>query len=197
MSKMKKIVTAICLAGVGAVVLWGTQWVMHKTSTPEFCVSCHSMSYPKEEWEGSSHFANAKGVRAQCSDCHIPKEGWHYVKAKFIALKDLWYEAQGKIENKEKYEAHRAELAQMVWNDMKANDSETCRSCHSFDAMEFSKQTKLAKQTHTDAQTNAKPVLIVIKALFTSFLKYMAIKMRKNPLLYKAVLSLMAQRFCY
>ena len=98
---MKKIVTALCLAGVGAVALWGTQWVMHKTSTPEFCESCHSMSYPKAEWEGSSHFANAKGVRAQCSDCHIPKEGWHYVKAKFIALKDLWYEAQGKIENKE------------------------------------------------------------------------------------------------
>ena len=61
MSKMKKIVTALCLAGVGAVALWGTQWVMHKTNTPEFCVSCHSMSYPKEEWEGSSHFANAKG----------------------------------------------------------------------------------------------------------------------------------------
>ena len=112
-------------------------------------------------------------------------------KLKFIALKDLWYEAQGKIENKEKYEAHRAELAQMVWNDMKANDSETCQSCHSFDAMELSKQTKLAKQTHTDAQTNGpKPVLIAIKALFTSFLKCMAIKMRKNPLLQKAVLSL-------
>ena len=57
---MKKIVTALCLAGVGAVALWGTQWVMHKTSTPEFCESCHSMSYPKAEWEGSSHFANAK-----------------------------------------------------------------------------------------------------------------------------------------
>lgn len=152
MSKIKKIVTALCLVGVGAVALWGTQWVMHKTSTTEFCVSCHSMSYPKAEWEGSSHFANTKGVRAQCSDCHIPKEGWHYVKAKFIALKDLWYEAQGKIENKEKYEAHREEMAQRVWDDMKANDSETCRSCHSFDAMELSKQTKLAKQTHTDAQ---------------------------------------------
>jgi len=45
MSKMKKIVTALCLAGVGAVALWGTQWVMHKTSSPEFCVSCHSMSF--------------------------------------------------------------------------------------------------------------------------------------------------------
>jgi len=45
MSKMKKIVTALCLAGVGAVALWGTQWVMHKTSTPEFCESCHYFCY--------------------------------------------------------------------------------------------------------------------------------------------------------
>ncbi|TDN43798.1 NapC/NirT family cytochrome c [Haemophilus haemolyticus] len=154
MSKMKKIVTALCLAGVGAVVLWGTQWVMHKTSSPEFCVSCHSMSYPKEEWESSSHFSNAKGIRAECADCHVPSEGWHYVKAKFIALKDLWYEMQGKLDSKENFEAHRAELAKLVWDEMKATDSETCRSCHSFDAMEFSQQSKSAKQMHSDAQTN-------------------------------------------
>lgn len=154
MSKMKKIVTTLCLAGVGAVALWGTQWVMHKTSSPEFCVSCHSMSYPKEEWESSSHFSNAKGIRAECADCHVPSEGWHYVKAKFIALKDLWYEMQGKLDSKEKFEAHRAELAKLVWDEMKATDSETCRSCHSFDAMEFSQQSKSAKQMHSDAQTN-------------------------------------------
>ena len=45
------------------------------------------------------------------------KEGWHYVKAKFIALKDLWYEAQGKIENKEKYEAHHCR-ALLKWYGM-------------------------------------------------------------------------------
>lgn len=36
MSKMKKIVTALCLVGVGATALLGSQWIMHKTSTPEF-----------------------------------------------------------------------------------------------------------------------------------------------------------------
>ena len=100
MSKMKKIVTALFLVGIGAVALWGTQFLMHKTSAQEFCVSCHSMNQPKEEWESSSHFSNAKGIRADCADCHVPPEGWHYVKAKFIALKDLWYEMQGKLDSK-------------------------------------------------------------------------------------------------
>lgn len=154
MSKKTKIVTALCLMGIGALALWGTQTIMHKTSSPEFCVSCHSMSHPEQEWEGSSHFANAKGVRAECADCHVPQEGWHYVKAKFLALKDVWYEMQGKLDSKQKYEEHRAEMAQQVWSEMKANDSETCRSCHSFDAMEFSEQTQLAKETHLVAQKN-------------------------------------------
>lgn len=152
--KTTKIVTALCLMGLGAGLLWGSQWIMHKTSTPEFCVSCHSMDYPRQEWEGSKHFANAKGIRAECVDCHIPQEGWHYVKAKFIALKDLYFEAVGKLDSKEKYEQHRAELAQAVWDDLKATDSETCRSCHSFDAMELSQQTKLAKQMHIEANAN-------------------------------------------
>lgn len=152
--KTTKIVTALCLMGLGAGLLWGSQWIMHKTSTPEFCVSCHSMDYPRQEWEGSKHFANAKGIRAECVDCHIPQEGWHYVKAKFIALKDLYFETVGKLDSKEKYEQHLAELAQAVWDDLKATDSETCRSCHSFDAMELSQQTKLAKQMHIEANAN-------------------------------------------
>ena len=154
MSKTTKFLTALCLMGIGAAALWGTQFIMHKTSSQEFCISCHSMSQPKEEWGSSSHFSNAKGIRAECADCHVPQEGWHYVKAKFIALKDVWYEMQGKLDSKEKYEAHRAELAKIVWDDMKATGSETCRSCHSFDAMDFSQQPKVAKQMHMDAVKN-------------------------------------------
>ncbi|MCX2961448.1 NapC/NirT family cytochrome c [Rodentibacter caecimuris] len=154
MSKTTKILTALCFIGIGAMALWGTQTIMHKTSSPEFCVSCHSMTHPQQEWEGSTHFANAKGIRAECADCHVPQEGWHYLKAKFIALKDVWYELQGKLDSKQKYEAHRAEMAQRVWDEMKSTDSETCRSCHSFDAMELSAQAKLAKQTHISAKAN-------------------------------------------
>ncbi|TGZ98681.1 NapC/NirT family cytochrome c [Rodentibacter pneumotropicus] len=154
MSKTTKIMTALCLMGIGALVLWGTQTIMHKTSSTAFCVSCHSMSHPQREWEGSTHFANAKGIRAECSDCHVPQESWHYTKAKIIALKDVWYEMQGKLDSTQKYEAHRAEMAQRVWDEMKETDSETCRSCHSFDAMELSAQPKLAKETHMSAKTN-------------------------------------------
>lgn len=154
MSKTTKIITALCLIGVGAIALWGTQKIMHATSSSAFCVSCHSMSYPQQEWEGSSHFANAKGVQAKCADCHVPQSDWHYVKAKLTALKDIWYEMQGKLDSKQKYEEHRAEMAQRVWDEMKATDSETCRSCHSFDAMEFSAQSKLAKTTHMNAKAN-------------------------------------------
>ena len=42
------------------------------------------MNQPKEEWESSSHFSNAKGIRAECADCHVPQ-------------KDVWYEMQGNI----------------------------------------------------------------------------------------------------
>ena len=48
MSKTTKFLTALCLMGIGAAALWGTQFVMHKTSSQEFCISCHSMSQPKE-----------------------------------------------------------------------------------------------------------------------------------------------------
>ena len=112
MPKTKKIITALCLIGIGAGALWGTQFIMHKTSSPEFCVSCHSMSQPKEEWESSNHFSNAKGIRAECADCHVPSEGWHYVKAKFTALKDLWYEMQGKLDSKKKIRSTSCRISQ-------------------------------------------------------------------------------------
>lgn len=168
--KTTKIVAALCLMGLGAGALWGSQWIMHKTSTPEFCVSCHSMDYPRQEWEGSKHFANAKGIRAECVDCHIPQEGWHYVKAKFIALKDLYFEAVGKLDSKEKYEQHRAELAQAVWDDLKATDSETCRSCHSFDAMNCHSKPNWPNKCILKLMPTNKPVLIATKASLTSYL---------------------------
>lgn len=149
MSKMKKVLWAVGLIGLGAGVLGGTQYAMHATSTTEFCVSCHSMSHPQAEWEGSVHFSNRKGIRAECSDCHIPHEGFDYVKTKVLAVKDLWHTyVTNKLPDQEAYEAHRLEMAQRVWEEMKANDSATCRSCHSFDAMVISEQKEAAQKMH-------------------------------------------------
>ncbi|HDR1020871.1 TPA: NapC/NirT family cytochrome c [Pasteurella multocida] len=156
MSKMKKrsLIAAVGLMALGASALFGVQYVMHKTSSPEFCVSCHSMSFPQEEWEASVHFSNQKGIRANCADCHVPPGGLHYVKAKVFALKDVWYELNGKIPDREAFEKHRYEMAKTVWDDMKATDSATCRSCHSLEAMEISSQSKSAQTMHELAKSD-------------------------------------------
>ncbi|MDD0824870.1 NapC/NirT family cytochrome c [Mannheimia sp. AT1] len=153
MSKIKKTAIVIGIMGLGAAVLGGTQYAMKATSTPEFCVSCHSMTHPQAEWEGSVHFSNRKGIRAECSDCHVPQDGLHYVKAKVMALKDVWHTfVTNKLPDQEAYEAHRLEMAQRVWADMKENDSMTCRSCHSFEAMVISDQKEAAQKMHKLAQ---------------------------------------------
>ncbi|HFO5437661.1 TPA: NapC/NirT family cytochrome c, partial [Escherichia coli] len=85
-----------------AVVVGGglllAQKALHKTSDTAFCLSCHSMSKPFEEYQGTVHFSNQKGIRAECADCHIPKSGMDYLFAKLKASKDIYHEfVSGKI----------------------------------------------------------------------------------------------------
>lgn len=127
---------------------------MKATSTTEFCVSCHSMNIPKEEWEGSVHFSNRKGIRAECADCHIPQDSaYHYVKTKVLALKDVWNTfVVDKLPDQDAYEKHRLEMAKQVWANMKETDSATCKSCHSVEAMVLSEQSEAAQKMHKIAQ---------------------------------------------
>lgn len=64
----------LCIV-LGAVIVLAGQWTLHKTSSTEFCLSCHTMQAPYEEYTGSVHFQNKKGIRAECADCHIPQGG--------------------------------------------------------------------------------------------------------------------------
>lgn len=139
---------------VGVFLLAGTTAVMDKTSDTEFCISCHSMQQPLAEYQGSIHFQNAKGIRADCADCHVPHQPLDYLKTKVMALKDVWGEAIGKIDTPEKYESHKLAMAQSVWETMKKNDSATCRACHSFEAMDVLAQSTEARQQHPAAIKN-------------------------------------------
>ncbi len=153
----KRYIAAIAAVGIGVgwLTLGGTAAVMHYTSDTEFCLSCHSMETAYKEYQGSVHFTNAKGIRAECSDCHIPKEPIDYLVTKIRATKDIYHEfVTGKIDTPEKYQAHRAELAEMVWQQFRNNDSATCRSCHEFDAMEEFEQSRDAAQMHAYARDN-------------------------------------------
>jgi len=59
---------------IAGIIFWGGfHTAMEATNTLGFCTSCHEMSYVYEEYRESVHFKNASGVRAICSDCHVPR----------------------------------------------------------------------------------------------------------------------------
>lgn len=151
---MKKRYYILFILVFGVVIGWltmgGTAAVLHATSTDEFCISCHSMeSKAYTEYLGSPHFTNEKGIRAGCADCHIPNDPVGYMKAKIIASKDLYHHfITKKISTPEKYEAHREEMAETVWATMRKQNSQTCRSCHSYEAMETYDQSPETVSMH-------------------------------------------------
>lgn len=124
-------------------------YVLAYTSTEEFCVSCHEMSYNFAEYKGTIHDTNRTGVRAICTDCHVPHEPGPLVLAKIKATKDLYYTyISPSIDTKEKFEAKRAAMAQRVWKEMQASDSHECRSCHRADKMSVDLQSAKAQARH-------------------------------------------------
>ena len=145
--KSLSLAALLIIGGLGGVIFWGGfNTFMEYTNRLEFCTSCHSMNMPYEEYKTSVHYSNASGVRAICSDCHVPKEWTAKLIRKIKATNELWHHFRGKINTPEKFEANRAEMAEHVWETMKANDSQECRNCHSYQAMDFHKQTRRAQE---------------------------------------------------
>jgi nitrate/TMAO reductase-like tetraheme cytochrome c subunit len=147
---------ALIAFGLGAIALGTTNYVLHETSTTDFCYTCHSHeNFIKPEYEASSHFSNLAGVRAGCSDCHLPHDNWFsLVWTKMVVSLDIVPELAGKLDTAEKYEAHRAEMAESVWRQFKENDSKFCRSCHSIDAMDLESQERRTARQHSRAAEN-------------------------------------------
>ncbi|MCG8426280.1 MAG: NapC/NirT family cytochrome c [Chromatiales bacterium] len=121
------------------------------TNEMEFCTSCHSMKINLEEYKETIHYTSPSGVRATCSDCHVPKEFVPKMVAKVIAAKDVWHEMIGTIDTREKYEQHRWDMANRVWEKMKATDSRECRTCHAFEQMDLGEQGRSARKRHSKA----------------------------------------------
>ncbi|MEO5343114.1 MAG: NapC/NirT family cytochrome c [Gammaproteobacteria bacterium SHHR-1] len=130
------------------VSLAGVNGFFAVTNQMEFCTSCHSMKVNLEEYQETAHFKSASGVQATCADCHVPKAFFPKVKAKLLAAKDVYHEIMGTVDTSEKYEAHRWDMANAVWDRMKANDSRECRSCHAFENMDLSAQGRSARRKH-------------------------------------------------
>lgn len=141
----KKSIAIIFLAGaLFGILFWGGfHTVIEQTNTVEFCISCHEMEQTVyQEYKESVHYKNASGVRASCSDCHVPKSWLPKMIRKIKASNELYHKLLGTIDTPEKFEAKRLELAENVWRSMEESDSRECRNCHSFDAMDFHKQER-------------------------------------------------------
>ncbi|WP_265937390.1 pentaheme c-type cytochrome TorC [Siculibacillus lacustris] len=142
-------------AVVGVIGWGGFNTVMEATNSLEFCISCHEMrSTVYEEYKKSIHYSNPAGVRAICSDCHVPKDWTHKIVRKIQATNELWHKVAGTIDTPEKFEAERLGLARHVWQTMKDSDSRECRNCHSFQAMDFTHQRPKAAEQMQKAATD-------------------------------------------
>jgi cytochrome c-type protein NapC len=134
------IVAAFCF--VAGIIFWyGFNWTMAVTNTEAFCIGCHEMKdnvYPS--YTKSIHYSNRSGVRAVCSDCHVPHEMVDKIVRKIQASKEVWGKITGKINTPEKFAEHRLSMAQREWQRFKKNDSLECRNCHDQTFMNFDKQ---------------------------------------------------------
>ncbi len=142
------------LAGVVAfvVIVGSFMTALESTNTLEFCTSCHTMSYNFEEYKKTIHYSNPSGVRAVCSDCHVPKKNWFsQMRRKFIAASDVWAEIIGKVDTPEKFDANRMAMAKREWARMKESDSIGCRNCHSYESMDLEEQGTRANKKHAKA----------------------------------------------
>jgi len=134
---------------IGVIFWGGFNTAMEATNTLEFCISCHEMeNNVYREYTKTVHFSNRSGVRATCSDCHVPDPWVHKVVRKVQASNEILHKVLGSIDTPEKFDAKRLQLARNVWKAMKETDSRECRNCHDFNSMKPEDQKKRSRKQH-------------------------------------------------
>lgn len=100
-----------------------TYYTMVRTSTPEFCASCHEIQPAYYDWKTSSHVVNEKGFVADCMDCHLPAphDTFDFFYAKTMhGAKDVILHFWG-----EPYD--RQAMREQAWATI---DNDQCMKCH-------------------------------------------------------------------
>ena len=157
-SAKHSLIGLLAVGFVTGIAFWGAfNTGMEATNTLEFCTSCHEMRDTVfQEYKTTIHYSNRTGVRAICSDCHVPKDWTHKLIRKVKASGELYGKLVGSIDTKEKFEAKRMELATHEWERMKSRNSIECRNCHNFDAMSEELQKRTPYKKHMKAKEEGK-----------------------------------------
>ena len=143
---------------VFGILFWGGFHTgLEMTNTLEFCIGCHEMrDTVYQEYKQTIHYSNRTGVRAVCSDCHVPRDWGHKMIRKAKASMEVWGKLTGSISTPEKFEAKRLELASHEWERMKSSNSRECRNCHDFEAMSSELQKQTPYKKHMKAKDEGK-----------------------------------------
>ncbi len=114
----------LTLAGLGAIFLACFFISSAKTSTTDFCISCHEMKIYKDELKVSIHAVDKDKKPIECKDCHIPKGygGKHIIVKTVLSIKDVWIHNFGEPENLNRQKMQK--FARRFIPD------ENCRACH-------------------------------------------------------------------
>ncbi|MGZ3241726.1 MAG: NapC/NirT family cytochrome c [Burkholderiaceae bacterium] len=152
------LITLLVVGFFSGIIFWGGfNTAMEATNTLEFCTTCHEMrDNVYQEYKQTIHYSNRSGVRAICSDCHVPKDWTHKMIRKSKASFEVWGKLTGSIDTKEKFEAKRMELASHEWKRMKESGSRECKNCHNFDAMSAELQKQTPYKKHMKAKEEGK-----------------------------------------
>jgi cytochrome c nitrite reductase small subunit len=100
-----------------------TYYTMVRTSTPQFCATCHEIKFAYNTWKTSSHTNNPEGFVADCMDCHLPAphDTFNFFYAKTAhGIKDIFVHF-----TMEEYD--REKNRRKAWETIK---NAQCQKCH-------------------------------------------------------------------
>ncbi len=125
-TKLSVLITIVFLLSLGYITL---RMERHLSST-QFCVSCHSMTYPYEDLKRSVHYGRL-GIDPECGDCHLPPEPYRRVKVHILSgIRSMIGEYRLDISTREAYDEHRARLNERAREDIRSWSSSPCKGCH-------------------------------------------------------------------
>src|SRR4029453_1389514 len=109
---------------IAGIVFWGAfNTAREFTNTEVFCTGCHEMrENPFPAPKRTIHYTNRSGVRAMCSNCHVPHDWTDKIARKMQASKEVWGKIFGTIDTRQKFQDHRLQLPTHKRGGRKANN---------------------------------------------------------------------------
>ncbi|MFH0759437.1 MAG: SUMF1/EgtB/PvdO family nonheme iron enzyme [Bacteroidota bacterium] len=92
-AQRKKFGGKVLFAGIllATLLIFLGNKAVEKTSSDDFCASCHIHPHSTQSWKLSTHYDNKRGIHVHCVDCHLPPHGEGYLTEKTkTGLRDVW-----------------------------------------------------------------------------------------------------------